>query len=479
MLDMAPRARTATPNPPDRRRRARVLAATIGTGALLGAGAACTQRPPPPPKGVTAAPAGTPAASPAAALGPGYAESEYYLAGTATSYKEAGTWGADGKWAKTVDKANQAFATRFIVERPADPAKFNGTVWVEWLNVTGGTDAAIDILQARDHITATGAAWVGVSAQTTGVNAIKSANRPRYGALDLSSDALGYDVFRQAGRAVRDHPEILGGRTATKVLAVGDSQSALRLATFANAFPEQDAYDGILVHSRFTSGAPIGNGIMGTTASRIRDDSPKPVFQLQTESEVALNLSAIQPGLGTWADVRQPDAGNVHTWEVTGAAHIDRYALTSTPGADLSGTFALLGCPPLNDFPHHYAQNAAFAALEAWVADGTRPSATPVIETVNGLVQRDADGNAKGGLRLPDIDVPRAAYNAAVGANILCALSGSTTAFTAAQLRTRYGSTAAYVSAYTQKADAAVAAGIMTPADRNAAVAAAGRVVIG
>jgi cell pole-organizing protein PopZ len=53
--------------------------------------------------------------------------------------------------------------------------------------------------------------------------------------------------------------------------------------------------------------------------------------------------------------------------------------------------------------------------------------------------------------------------------NFVCALFGSTTPFTAAQLRTRYGTSGAFVAAYRQRADAAVAARIMTAADRDAA----------
>jgi hypothetical protein len=89
---------------------------------------------------------------------------------------------------------------------------------------------------------------------------------------------------------------------------------------------------------------------MDTTPTRIRDDATRPVLQLQTEAEVALDLEWLQPGLGSWADVRQPDAGNVHTWEVAGASHADTYLLgaagTST-GLDISGLMAVLWPRPV------------------------------------------------------------------------------------------------------------------------------------
>jgi hypothetical protein len=203
------------------------------------------------------------------------------------------------------------------------------------------------------------------------------------------------------------------------------------------------------------------------------------VLQLQTEVEVGLNLDPILPGLGQWADVRQPDAGNVHTWEVTGAAHVDTYLLSSA-GGDPSAPVTFPGCAaPMNDFPFHYAANAAFAGVERWVQSGQRPPSAPMIETVGGLIQRDADGNARGGLRLPDIDLPLAQYNGAVDwANVLCAMPGTSARFTPDALRARYASVAEYVAAYRARADAAVSARIMTPADRDAAIAAAASVPI-
>lgn len=37
--------------------------------------------------------------------------------------------------AQVIDSGN-AYVTRVLVRRPTDPARFNGTVVVEWLNVT-------------------------------------------------------------------------------------------------------------------------------------------------------------------------------------------------------------------------------------------------------------------------------------------------------------------------------------------------------
>ena len=39
-----------------------------------------------------------------------------------------------------------AYRTRLLVRRPSNPARFNGTVVVEWLNVTSGTELSARLL---------------------------------------------------------------------------------------------------------------------------------------------------------------------------------------------------------------------------------------------------------------------------------------------------------------------------------------------
>ena len=62
-----------------------------------------------------------------------------------------------------------AFKTRLLVYRPTNPKKFNGTVIVEWLNVSAGLDAAPDWSAGHVELIREGCAWVGVSAQIVGV----------------------------------------------------------------------------------------------------------------------------------------------------------------------------------------------------------------------------------------------------------------------------------------------------------------------
>ena len=61
------------------------------------------------------------------------------------------------------------YTTRMVVLTPTDAAKFNGTVIVEWLNVSGGVDAPALWFMAHREIVREGYAYVVVSAQQVGV----------------------------------------------------------------------------------------------------------------------------------------------------------------------------------------------------------------------------------------------------------------------------------------------------------------------
>ncbi len=196
----------------------------------------------------------------------GYTEEEFFVSGTASSYTSAEPLTSDGEW--TVEPADTAgYTTRMLVRRPADPAAFNGTVYVEWLNVSGGVDASPEWSLGGVGIARAGAAWVGVSAEQQGIEGegglaaalrLKNADPVRYGPLSHPGDSFSYDLYAQAGAAVRTHADpVLGGLEPERVIAMGESQSAFMLGSYANGVqPLTHAYDGFLIHSR-------GGGLAG------------------------------------------------------------------------------------------------------------------------------------------------------------------------------------------------------------------------
>ncbi|HLY38761.1 MAG TPA: alpha/beta hydrolase domain-containing protein, partial [Candidatus Binatia bacterium] len=236
----------------------------------------------------------------------GYVQEEFFISGTATAYANQGALGVDGMW--TVTPANTAaYKTRILVRRPAQKKKFNGTVVVEWLNVSAGLDAAPDWTQSHVEFIRDGFAWVGVSAQFVGVEGgpglvpvisipLKTANPARYASLHHPGDSFSYDMFSQAGAAVRNGSATvkpLGGLKAKTFIAAGESQSAFRMVTYIDAIhPLTGVYDGYLVHSRSGFlGAPLSEppqpAITVPGAAHIRADIDVPVLMFETESDLA------------------------------------------------------------------------------------------------------------------------------------------------------------------------------------------------
>ena len=322
----------------------------------------------------------------------GYQQSEFFLSGRATAYAPTRPLTTDGKWSVT-PSTSAPYTTRAVVYRPTDPARFNGTVVVEWLNVSGGVDAAPDWILAHDELIRSGYAWVGVSVQASGLDATKAAQPARYAALTHPGDSFSYDIFTQAGRAARSQARVLlGGLQPRKVLGIGESQSAFRLVTYLDAVaPIAHAYDGYLVHSGFGIGAPLSQSPQANVASpaptRLRTDLDVPVLVFETETDLAAGF----------ASARQPDTHRLRTWEVAGTAHYDSYGLGvgfGDPGdgraapamldALLHPTGGLLACAtPINSGPQHWVLQAAFSALDSWVRGGRPPAHGRLLATTS------------------------------------------------------------------------------------------------
>ncbi len=420
--------------------------------------------------------------------GTGYVEHEYVAAGTATSYRPEGELTPDGRWTFAPD-TNAPYRTRVLVRRPAKRADSSGTVVVEWLNVSGGVDADPDWTSLREEIVRNGDTWVGVSAQLLGVaggpilvavpgadvgavagKGLKSIDPERYGTLDHPGDGYSFDLFTQVARALRAGGAVTGGVTPQRIIAAGESQSAIALTTYIDGVqPLTHAFDGFFVHSRGSVTLPLVGpgkyadlaGGIGTTPTIFRTDTDVPILDLQSESDVT--------GILASAAVRQPDTDRVRLWEVAGTAHADAHLMGATADAVDCGA-------PVNDGPMHVVAKAAFAALETWILTGRPPARAPRLDLTAGAtpaIRRDADGIALGGIRTPPVDVPVAVLSGVPGPDpaIICILLGSTKPLPTARIAELYSSRAEYQRKYDAAVRATIAAGYALRADRGALVA--------
>jgi hypothetical protein len=422
-----------------------------------------------------------------------YVEHEYFFAGTARSYNRAGVWTADGMWhIEPADTA--AYTVRMLVRRPARPQQFNGIVLVEWLNVTAQSEGAADFLHMQEEILREGYAWVGVGAQAAGINSaagLKAWDHERYGTLVHPGDRFSYDIFSQAAQAIR-RPRGTDpvGLSDYRIIATGRSQSAFRLVTYINAFhPRANLYEGFLVHSR-------GANAAGLRADGLAADTPEPVpanAQLRTDTNVPIldvqaegDMTALRSHL-----TRQPASERYRRWEIAGAAHTEtpRWVVEVPPPLDFGPSCKVA----VNAAPHHAVMKAALRALARWVRGGGAPPQSPDIEledptAVPAAIVRDSFGNAKGGIRLPQLEAPTATLDGRIngpatppppGAQNFCFLYGGTVPLTAEQLARLYPTHSSFVERFVKATDALVARGFWLEPEAQEARRAAAQAGIG
>jgi hypothetical protein len=348
----------------------------------------------------------------------GYVEEEFYLSGSADGWSTTGTSvGTD-----------VPYTTRVIVRRPRSPLRFNGVALVEWQNVTAGYD--LDALWNPDTLIRAGYAWIGVSAQRVGVNQLRGWSPTRYGSLDVTgngafgADELSYDIFAQAGAAVRGDRRLLGGLRVRTLLAIGASQSAGRMTVY---------YDRVLPQVQ-----PVFDGfgfIVGTAPTRA---GTEPVFQVLSETDVR-------------TPQRPADTDRFRRWEVAGSAHSGyngQVYRRPIQERDL-GAAPVYECvrPPFSRVPLHHVTAAAYHHLARWVRHGTPPPTAPSLQfNADGTKARNELGLALGGIQLSQVGVPVARNDGDNSGLTFCVLFGSHEPFDAATLDRLYPTHLGYVA---------------------------------
>jgi hypothetical protein len=382
----------------------------------------------------------------------GYVDEEYFISGTALH---------------ATSDATADYTTRIIVFRPTDPQRFNGSVLLDWVNVTAQFENPVDILEAREHLIREGWGFVHVSAQSAGICCTpltpKVWDPVRYADLSHPGDSYANSIFSQVAKAVRAPAGVdpMGGLDVQRVIAAGQSQSGTRLRSYIiQEQPRAGVIDGFLVHGDYP-------------ANKTFPELSVPVIQLLADSEASTAAPT--------------QTANYRLWEVAGAAHSDLWigsaqvfgqgprvaGAPKRPASHARDVDALAGnygeqAHPMHgtclvggaSFPTRYAINAALYHLERWVDGGAPAPEAPRYEFSGSSLARDSDGNALGGLRLPPIEVPVARY-----VSTACALGGITVPFTEPELLARYSTHDAYYTQLLERTRDSVAAGFLLRAD--------------
>lgn len=442
----------------------------------------------------------------------GYEESELLVSGFANIYD----WGASAG-ELNVRVPGVAYTTRILVRRPKDAARFSGRVIVELLNPTGLYDFAPLWGFSWEYFTRRGDAWVGVTVKPVAASTLRRFDPVRYAQLSFAhrqpadcvpapaaagapgadgqanpSDAengLAWDVIAQVGALLRSSSKEnpLLALNPHRVLAAGYSQTGGYITTYANALHARMRLgDGAPVFDGYLNAAGANAAPINQCAAALAEGDPRrgalprdvPFVTVMTESDFQRGLPQRRGDSDEPADV-------FRLYEVAGAGHSGPFAAGQPATADL--TIAGLSAPaedlcrePRGDFPLGYAFNAVWQQYEELLLQKTPMSHEPVIETAEGKVVRDATGNAQGGWRLPQIDVPVAAWSGSstprandARSQQVCALTGAKQPLTAAALKTRYRNRAEYLRRFGATVDSALQARRITAEDAAAMKASA------
>jgi hypothetical protein len=365
------------------------------------------------------------------------------------------------------------YKTRIVVRKPSDNSKFSGLVLAEAMHPSG---AAHMFEFTSTYLMSSGHAAVEIV--TAGLEQFVELNKDRYKDLKIDQDQVP-EILAQVGALVKrpSNTGPLAGLTVRKMVMGGTSATAAVLIRYL---------PGHMVY-RTPEMKTIYDGFMPTSNGATIRQVDVPLIQIPTMTEVSSGtVTARQDGDAAGDQFR--------VYEFAGMAHVDsRDSVRFKP--DPCKT-------PISLFPLQAYFSVALNHLFDWVDKGkVPPHADRILLDRNSandgsLMALDEQGNAKGGIRNPYVDVPTAKIGvrneAAVppvtnpshwiathGANApaqMCGLSGYQVAFSQDQLKKLYGNKKTYQDRVKRRVEELEKAGWSLPVYRETILADAARV---
>ncbi len=402
----------------------------------------------------------------------GYSEEEYFVSGTANIYEY------DNDHNLQVMTPGVPYTTRIMIRRPVNPADFNGVVLFEMMNPTATWDIDFIWQYTQDLLMREGYIWVGMTIRPLAVDALKDFDPIRYAPVEIIERGQSYDAFGDIAVLLHDpvNPENpLADYEVTTIIGTGYSQSEDWLTTFSNELHEakvawdgEPAFDGYLGANGNAAAHPIWSGDPDAYIGRFYLDERRynsvnaPYFRTASETELELFTFPAN-------EVRQPDSDVYRQWEISGTTHADT-PTTNKVNATMIRDFGypLPSCnhQPTGEVDFGPYMSAALHHLRLWVTEGTAPPPSKYIQ-LNGTndVARDEFGNALGGIRIPELEIPLGSYlpfNSGLGP---CIFAPSFYPFTQETLDALYPNHGRYVSGFVRAVNELRQDGYLLPED--------------
>ncbi len=362
----------------------------------------------------------------------GYATDEYFVSGTANG---------------------QPYKTRILVRHPVPAERFSGIVVAESMHSNG---FAVTFEPARKYFFMRGHVHVEIAAQQSNVNTtLKGFNPARYASLGIPSGAQTSEIIAQVGVLIKSNLSNgpLAPLSVRRLFLEGTSQASGVLRTYQ-------------AQKHFQSRMPDASAIVdGYLATSTLGSAPMMVVDVPT-----VHMPTMTEVNGNGGAYRRPDGdepGNRYRlYEVAGMAHANS---RETP------TYVPNPCTlPVSDFPWGAMAAMGLNHLIEWADRGAVPPHAAPLEFDNNTANDgsrlalDGNGNVKGGVRNPYVDVPAAAYGvpnagATPAAQFNCSIAGWRVAFDEQTLRDLYRNKGSYIGALNRRLMELVREGWMLP----------------
>jgi hypothetical protein len=351
-----------------------------------------------------------------------YEAKEYFISGTAQG---------------------QPYKTRIVVRKPISNSKFSGLVLIEPMHPSG---SAHMFEMTSIYTMMSGHAAVELQ-PAGGLNIVTGANAERYKDFAAANNQTN-EIIAQVGALVKskDKNSPFAGQTVRKIVLGGTSATAATLNAY---LPAHMIY-------RTPDMQRIYDGFMPTSAANVNTKVDVPTLLVPTMREVQTAQ------ITTRAD--SDAAGDqFRVYEFPGMGHVDsRDNVRLHPNPCTNG---------LSTFPMQAYMSIGLKYLYDWVDKGVAPPKAERVVKDGNAVSLDENGNWKGGIRNPYVDVPVAKYaapntgattlpanpsdyvkaNGQRGAQQMCDLSTYQVDFTKDQLSKLYGDKKAFKSKFEKR----------------------------
>lgn len=373
----------------------------------------------------------------------------------------------------------QPYTTRIVMRRPSDLKKFSGIVVAEPMHPSGNSWMFHFV-----HTYAMTQGHISLEIVTASTDQFKQANMERYkdlqiGGTQANEIIVQVGLLAKSGR--RDGP--LEGLPMRKMILMGTSASAGIVTGYLPAHMVYRTQDLL----------PIFDGFLPTSQGAQIMKVDVPVILMPTMTEVV-------SGAARGNAYRRPDgdaAGDqFRIYEVAGMSHND---------SRVNPTYEPDPCKyPVSRFPQGLGMTVGLDHLIQWVDKGKMPPRAEYITVDNdtkndgSVLALDANGNAKGGVRNPYVDVPVNRYVApnegamppipspstmvagrgANGAGFFCGIGGYQLPLTKEQTQALYKNKKDYQNKVQDRMNQLIKEGWLSPVYKDLILADAAKVVL-